>query len=339
MSEAELSDIPTPPPRTDQRGSEPSPRRSNSRSRSRSRSRDPDNHRRNRRRRSRSRSRSRRHRRSRSRSRSGSGHRSQSPKKKDDDRFKKLEERCKRLEDELKEAKRPVKSYSPRLIKKVADDEYIDLKELREDTLNRDNQEAVLATTGTVDIISREKEHLPNKGEAVTTKDEYMLLSASLADLYRHVSSADKRFRCYVKYNKTICSLLYGNKYTIKSVLSYDRAFRQLKAKSFSWEFDNEIAATNLVHYFPGLTKAEKHGGSKGPKKLSLKRKGGGVPQEKTDVCYPYLEGGCGRTQRACRFVHGCTACGTGPDDTHVLKNCRKAHLVQQRKNGVARVG
>ena len=243
-------------------------------------------------------------------------------------RNKDMEEKFNKMMEELAEAKKPVKSYPPRLLKKVEADEFIDLKELREDTLSREtNLETTLAAVGTTQLVARETEHISNKGE-VTTITEYLLLSATLNDLYRHVGTkADRRYRCYTKHAKLMAQLLHSNQHTIRSCFAYDRAVRMTKAKQFNWDYDHEIAATNLVHFFPGnVTKKNDSGHTK---KLNIKRKNGNGA--KKEVCYNYMKGGCKRSQKECRFLHGCTPCGTGELDKHKLDSIRNKHLVQHQ--------
>ena len=155
-----------------------------------------------------------------------------------------------------------------------------------------------------------------------------MILAMSYVNLLRHIGAKGARRRdCAIKYFQWIGVLLSKNIYTIKSIFAFDKATRQLKAGTFVWGYDNNIASANLVYYNP--TKEPISNGKKPTyRKNMVKRTRDGTP--KSGLCYHYGEGGCQRTQDECHFKHQCDSCKTGPNDRHDLVKCSVKHLFQR---------
>ena len=239
-----------------------------------------------------------------------------------------MEKRMERREKEWKEELKIVKAqqggepwyttkYPQRLIKKAEDDEYIDLIELREEQLNRDKpSEESISQSNNMELILREKSGTTKK--EVTTPAEFMILAMSYINLLRHIGHKGiRRSACAIKYFQWIGVLLYKNIYTIKSVFAFDKATRQIKAKSYVWDYDSNIASANLVYYLPSKepTNNTKRVVLRGGKQGGKRHRDG---SSKSSMCKHYAAGSCMRTPEACRFSHRCDSCKTGAGDNMI---------------------
>ena len=321
----------TSPPRSSSRSR--SPRRSRSRSRSRSVSRSRPRQYGPRRESSSNRRRSR----SRSRPRHARDEKSELA-----EQLERTRETIEKMKQQMAELKKSVEAkektwvaqrYPSKLVEKAIRDEFIDLTELREDNLYKQrNQDQVLLKTGSTQLICRDEEasSTSKKGD-VSTVLEFLALSHTLIDLYRHAGQRClKRKDCAIKHFKFCSGLLLQNHHQIVSIFAYDKAMRQIKAGSFNWSYDEAIGVANLKIWIP---KAEKTVVTT-TKKVRKRGERDSSSYKSQEICYKYAQGNCHRSQGECRFQHKCTACGTGPSDTHVLAKCVNKAKAQRPANG-----